>query len=163
MHTPRRKKLIQPGFQLRLISRFAGLAALAMLLQFGLLTFQVMRGTSSLGPDGAELAVHLPGMLLSVLGLSALIVAPIVFFVGLTLTHRIAGPIHRIEAFLTEVNEGRATKPLSFRKGDEMRQLIASLNSATADQREKNRASSAESGAESGAASSSEEELGRAA
>jgi len=54
MHTPRRKKLVRPGYQLLLIWRFAGLAALAMLLQFGLMTFQLMRGTGSLGPDGAE-------------------------------------------------------------------------------------------------------------
>jgi methyl-accepting chemotaxis protein len=146
MQTPRRKKLVQPGFQLHLISRFAGLAALAMLLQFGLLTFQVMRGTASLGPDGGELAIHLPGMLLTVLGLSALIVLPIIFFVGLSLTHRIVGPIDRMQAYLTEVSEGRESKPLVLRDGDEMKQLVASINSATAAQREKNGASGASEG-----------------
>ena len=33
----RKKKLVQPGFQLRLIAKFVGLSALALMLQFALL------------------------------------------------------------------------------------------------------------------------------
>lgn len=143
MHTPRRKKLVQPGFQLRLIGRFAGLAALAMLLQFGLLAYYVMRSTDSLGEGGGELAARLPAMLLTVLALSAVIVAPIIFFVGLHLTHRIAGPIQRIEAFLDDVNAGTQAEPFALRDGDEMQQLLDGLNEATAAKRKQNSASAA--------------------
>ena len=89
----RRKKLVDPGLQLRLVSSFAGIAVMAMLLQFVLLVFQLTRGVTGLGPHGAELAAAVPGLLLKVLALTVIVVVPLTFLVGVTLTHRFAGPV----------------------------------------------------------------------
>lgn len=132
---PRRKKLVQPGLQLGLVGRFAGLAVLAMLLQFLLLTFQLTRGTAELGPDGGALAQQIPGLMLQVLGLTALIVVPVIVLVGITLTHRVVGPLARIESYLEGVKSGAETADLQLRETDDFGRVAALINEVTAAQR----------------------------
>ncbi|MCI0548990.1 MAG: hypothetical protein L0027_17130 [Candidatus Rokubacteria bacterium] len=127
----RKQKLIRGTFQIRLVTRFVGLAALALLLQFLLLGGLLFRTVSGLEGDGGELYGELPGMLLLVFGLSVGVLLPILFGFGVVLTFRIAGPLHRIERFLAEVAEGAAHEPCSIRSGDELQELCRLVNAAT--------------------------------
>lgn len=133
---PRKKKLVQPGLQLGLVGRFAGLAVLAMLLQFLLLAFQLTRGAADLGPEGGELAQQVPGLLLQVLAITAVIVVPIIVLVGITMTHRVVGPLARIESYLEGVKSGRETEELRLRPGDDLGRIVGLINDVTAARRE---------------------------
>lgn len=127
----RKQKLIHGSFQVRLVSRFVGLAALALLLQFLVLGFFLFRSVSGMEGDGGELYGELPGILLAVFGISIAIVLPILFGFGVALTFRIAGPLHRIELFLAEVAEGEADRPCQIRAEDELQELCRLANLAT--------------------------------
>jgi len=125
----RRKKLIKPGLQLRLIAAFGSVAALAMLLQFLLLGSLVMRAASTI--DG-ELAARVPGILITVLLTTLLVLMPIFVAVGVLLTFRYAGPVYRFEQFLGSVARGEQSSPCRIRKGDELQSLCDAINVATA-------------------------------
>jgi hypothetical protein len=127
----RKKKLVQPRFQLRLIGFFMGLSALGLLLQFLLLGARLSTALSRLDDGGAELAEEVPAMMLEVLGFSIVIVLPIVFCIGLMLTFRIAGSAYRMESYLRTVARGEAPEPLRLRENDELQSLCEAVNAAT--------------------------------
>ena len=87
----RRIKLIQPRLQIKLVSSFVGLAALALLLQFILLGARFSKAAAALPGSGGELAAQVPGMLLGVLAVSFGVLIPIIFAFGVLITFRIAG------------------------------------------------------------------------
>jgi signal transduction histidine kinase len=61
-----------------------------------------------------------------------LIGLPVLFFVililGLFLSHRIAGPVFRLERDLEEIAEGHFDRRIAFRKKDEMRSVAEKVN-----------------------------------
>jgi methyl-accepting chemotaxis protein len=60
--------------------------------------------------------------------LSMLFVAPIVITVGIYASHKIAGPIYRIEKFLGSTADGDLSISLTLRKNDELMSLAAGIN-----------------------------------
>lgn len=131
MSAQRKHKLVRGSFQVRLVSKFVGLAALALLLQFLVLGALLFRSVAGLEGEGGELHGELPGILLLVFGLSLGVLLPILFGFGVVLTFRIAGPLHRIERFLGAVADGTADEPCSIRGGDELQELCRLVNAAT--------------------------------
>lgn len=131
MSAQRKQKLVRGSFQVRLVSKFVGLAALALLLQFLVLAALLFRTVAGLEGDGGELSGELPGILLLVFGLSLGVLLPILFGFGVVLTFRIAGPLHRIERFLSAVADGTASEPCSIRGDDELQDLCRLVNAAT--------------------------------
>lgn len=128
---PRRRKLIKPGLQLSLVGAFGGVAILAMLLQFLLMGFLLIRAAASLDGGGGELASQVPPALLSVLGLSLLVLAPLFVGIGVLLTFRVAGPVWRFEQFLAAVARGEQEEPCRIRAKDELQSLCEAINLAT--------------------------------
>ena len=128
---PRKQKLVRGSFQVRLVTRFVGLAALALLLQFLVLAGLLFQTVPGMEGDGGELYGELPGLLVLVFGLSLGVLLPILFGFGVVLTFRIAGPLHRIERFLSDVADGTAHEPCSIRSGDELQDLCRLVNAAT--------------------------------
>ncbi|TWW11509.1 hypothetical protein E3A20_04820 [Planctomyces bekefii] len=51
---------------------------------------------------------------------------------GIVLSHRLFGPIERIEIFVNELLHGRPKRKLSLREGDRFMQLATSLNTLAA-------------------------------
>lgn len=51
-----------------------------------------------------------------------------VLFLGLILSHRIAGPIHRLKSYLRDFHKNEQNHPLSFREGDYFGELPAIVN-----------------------------------
>ncbi|MCP3920282.1 MAG: hypothetical protein GY711_32550 [bacterium] len=131
----RRIKLIRPGLQLRLVGSFLGLTVLAMLLQFLLLSWQLIDSAGELAGVGGQLADQIPGMIVNVLAISVVVVAPLVLSFGILLTFRIAGPVYRFEQFLRSVAEGEQVEPCRLREGDELQSLCELVNAATASER----------------------------
>ena len=125
----RSRKLIQPSFQLRLIAKFTGLSALALLLQFLLLGWFLSRALSGSEHSGAVLEL-LPALVLKTLACSLAVLLPVLFGLGVLLTHRIAGPLHRFEVYLGALARGEQSGPCHTRAGDELGSLCDAINAA---------------------------------
>jgi signal transduction histidine kinase len=52
----------------------------------------------------------------------------LVFILGLMLSHKIAGPIHRLKMYMTDMSQGQELGDLSFRKGDYFLELPPIVN-----------------------------------
>ncbi len=127
----RKTKLIQPRLQLWLAGSFVGLAGLALLLQFLFLAQRMVRAASALEGEGAQLAGEVPGMMLGALALSMLVLLPVILGVGVLLTFRIAGPLHRFDLYLAGIVAGSETEPCQLRDGDQLQDLCQRINAAT--------------------------------
>lgn len=128
----RLRKLSRPGLQLKLVGSFLGMTATALLLQFLLLGGKLTSMMAQIPRHGGDLAEEVPGLLLSVLGLSAVVVLPLMFGLGVVLTHKIAGPVYRFEEYLGQIARGEKVGPCRIRKNDELQELCRRLNSAVA-------------------------------
>lgn len=125
-------RLVRPGLQLRLILSFAGVASLALGLQFVLFMSALARAANQLPSDGSILQARTTGILIGVFVTSFALLLPALFGIGLVLTHRIAGPVHRFEAFFEQLARGERPAPVHLRKGDELQELGQLINRATA-------------------------------
>lgn len=128
----RRRKLIKPGLQLKLVGAFAGMSALGFLLQYILLAKELTQLAVQLPEGGSVLAERAPGVLLSVLGISFLLLFPLIACVGIVLTFRIAGPVYRFEKYLEGVARGEQQGPCRIRRTDELHELCDRINAAVA-------------------------------
>ena len=133
--TPRRKKLVQPGLQLPLLFSFLGVGLLALFLQFLLIGARLTSLASNAGLTGGALADEVPGILLESLAFSIALLTPLLFLVGMTLTHRVVGPLGRIERYLRAVARGEESEPCRLRPSDKLHSLCEAVNLATEHQR----------------------------
>ena len=62
------------------------------------------------------------------LALEFLIVAPFVIWMGVLLTHKVAGPLVRIQAALTRMTNGNYDVHLQLRKLDALKELAEGIN-----------------------------------
>jgi methyl-accepting chemotaxis protein len=60
--------------------------------------------------------------------MSMALMSPIVGFIGIYLSHKIAGPIYRMERFLTDMSTGNLAQKLVLRKGDELVSVADKIN-----------------------------------
>jgi hypothetical protein len=128
----RRIRLVRPRLQLRLIASFTGVALLALALQY-MVFLRVLTETALVLPhDGPALMTQVTGKLGLVFVVTALVLLPATFVVGLMVTHRIVGPIYRFERYLAQVIARETTEPCRLRQGDELGELCELINGATA-------------------------------
>lgn len=130
-HSRRKKRLIQPRLQLRLVLSFLGLSVLALALQFVLLSAMLTHFATEMPQDGPFLMQELPRMLAWVFVLSVGLCLPLTFCVGVVVTFRVAGPLHRVEEHLKAIARGEDPGECRLRAGDELQELCATLNAAT--------------------------------
>lgn len=133
----RRFRIVRPRLQLRLIFSFLGIAVLALLLQYVLFARMVVETARTLPNDSAILVSSLATDLAVVLLLSVLVLLPITLLIGVLITHRIAGPITRLERYLKEVLAGKEREACRLRKGDELQEMCELVNQATLPLRER--------------------------
>jgi len=62
------------------------------------------------------------------LALSLLIIAPLVLFATIILSHRVAGPIYNMKKTLEEVSQGNFSQRVHLRKTDELQDMAKSIN-----------------------------------
>ncbi len=129
-HYKRRRRLIKPRLQLKLIGAFAGMSALGFLLQYILLAKELSDLALAMPEGGEILAAKAFGLLLGVLGVSFGLLFPLTLAVGVVLTFRIAGPIYRFERYLEGIARGEEIAPCSIRHDDELHELCDRINSA---------------------------------
>jgi nitrogen fixation/metabolism regulation signal transduction histidine kinase len=128
----RKKKLIQRGLQLRLVSVFLCMSVVASLFQVVLLNRSIMDLSRRLPAESDALMAVFPSLLTANLVTTMLILLPMTFLVGIVVTHRIAGPAHRMETYLKSVAAGERPGPCRIRSDDELGDLCSALNRALA-------------------------------
>jgi hypothetical protein len=133
----RKKRLINPSMQLRLVAIFLCTAALAVQAEAILITYTLTRLAERMPTDGSLLLAELPEFVRTNLLLTFAMLAPMALGVGIVATFRIAGPLYRIEKFLRNMKEGKQIEPCTIRKGDELQELCSLLNDVTAPLRAK--------------------------
>ena len=126
----RRLKLINAPLQIKLTLIFVGMAALSLLLQVGLFTQSLARIARELPNDGPVLWSKMSSILFGVFLTSTVAFLPVIFIVGILVTFRIAGPLHRFKLHLASIAAGQRPTHVVLRKGDELSDLCELLNSA---------------------------------
>jgi hypothetical protein len=124
----RRKRLVKPSLQLKLIVTFGALFGSVFLLQILLLQWQVDGlGLDSKSPVPADV------ILLAVERMhwiAVLVCLPLTLLVGVLTTFRLVGPIHRFETYLGAIARGEDPGPCKIRVGDELHDLCDQINAA---------------------------------
>jgi len=129
----RKQYLVSKKFQLK----YVGLIMLLMFMTAALCSYVVYY--TSLMLLGEKLAnVYPQGRLVAIINtvnlrilFSILLISPLVFIIGIFLSHKIAGPIYRMERFLDAIAAGDIAQRLVLRKGDELMVLADAINRAS--------------------------------
>src|SRR3989338_6440459 len=126
----RRRYIIKKGLQFRYIGLVFGLALIASLVT-GWTVFAT--GWHFLGEKVA--GVYPQGRLIYVLRVTnlalirnLLFISPLIFILGLLFSHKIAGPVYRIEKTLGDISKGNLGLKIRLRDGDELVDLAYMIN-----------------------------------
>jgi hypothetical protein len=123
MKHPRRKKLIKPGLQMRLVVVFGCVACAMVLVQAIMLNHTLMNVFRRLPNDGPLILEEWPGILTGSVLVTFALVVPITLGIGILATFKIAGPLYRFEQHFKELIAGRDPGPCRLRKDDELLDL----------------------------------------
>jgi hypothetical protein len=127
----RRRVLIQPRLQLRIVLAFLCAAGISALVQVLLLSHSLSSLAGTLPTEGNVVLEELPRILRDQVLLTFLLMAPLMLAVGVLETFRVVGPLYRFEQYLRDMAAGKRPGPCRIRKGDELHELCALLNQAT--------------------------------
>ena len=129
----RKQFIVARGFQVK----YAGVILLLMFLTAGFCSYAIYYTTMiSFGDKLAN--VYPQGQLVSIVNsvnfrilISIIVISPLVGCLGIYLSHKIAGPIYRIEKSLSTMAAGDLSSHITLRRGDEMISLADSVNRLT--------------------------------
>jgi hypothetical protein len=125
----RRTWLVDRGFQLKLGVVMAAVAALVAVLLGVVLEGSYARAIAAAGLDYASRRVAEADhrvLLIAFVGVAAAGVIGL-GFVGVLLTHRVAGPAVLMRRYLASLGQGRYPRIRSLRKGDELNDLFITV------------------------------------
>ena len=129
----RRTFLIKKGLQFRYIGVIFALVLLASIVS-GYTVF--ITGWSLLGEKLAN--VYPQGRLIQVFRMAnvalvrnLLLVSPLIFVLSLLFSHKIAGPLYRIEKSVHDISKGNLALKIKLREGDELWTLADIINNMT--------------------------------
>jgi len=129
----RRRYIVKSGLQFRYIGLVFALAVLASIVT-GWTVFAT--GWSFFGEKlanvypQARLVYVLRAINLALIR-NLLLVSPLIFILGLLFSHKIAGPVYRIERTLAEISRGNLALRIKLRQGDELSGLAEIINNMT--------------------------------
>jgi len=128
----RRRKLIAPGLQLRLILHFLAAASVAVLVEAILLNHLVNSLAHELPHDESILLTEWPRIFRLQLLVAFGLLVPSITLIGIQASFRIAGPLRRFQDYLERLAAGEDPGPCRVRKNDELQELCELLDRATA-------------------------------
>jgi hypothetical protein len=128
----RKVRLVKPSLQLKLTLAFVGLSALSLLLQYILFMSSLTKTALGLPNDGMLFMEQVNGILFGMLLASFGVLLPLTFVIGVVMTHKFAGPIHKLQTFLNQTLRGAKPADCRLRDGDELQEFCALLNEVTA-------------------------------
>ncbi len=120
---PRRRYLVDRGFQLKYALLMAG-AGLVVAAVFGIWLHQAhVQATALLSPDAETRALveRSDRLLLGAFVAIALLLAASLGLLGVVITHRVAGPVFVMGHYLRVLAEGRFPRMRTLRRSDELK------------------------------------------
>jgi hypothetical protein len=129
--TQRRRILILPRLQFRLVAAFLSAACISTVVQMLLLNLALTSLANDQPTARGALLEATPDILRTQILLTFCLMAPLVIAVGLLETFRVAGPLYRIEQYLKDVVAGGHPEPCTLRADDELHDLCRLVNAAT--------------------------------
>lgn len=127
----RRKKLINPRMQLKIAGAAVAIALVSVLVLTVMLNEAFVQMVDRGWIDPANVSGGWLEVLLPTVGISLVILFPLVLSLGILLSHRLAGPMYRFRVWLTDVKDGKETRPCTIREGDEYQDFCRLLNEVT--------------------------------
>ena len=126
----RRNKLVKPGLQLKICAAFLAVSTSCILVFYALTQIALREASLTYLGDPQSIVAHLHGELWRAVAISLLILVPLTLAVGVWITFKLCGPLHRLEHHLEALAEGRDPGPMFFRKTDELQELPGLVNRA---------------------------------
>ena len=127
MANNRRIFIINPRFQYKFSFIICSLVFLASLI-YPITIYDLMESMISLNPDNASQYEEHRISLLITLALIQFGLLGFIFVVCIRVSHRIAGPMYKMQLFLENIRQGEEIYPLSFRDGDQFHEVAEDLN-----------------------------------
>ncbi len=131
----RKVYLINPSFQLRVTSYFIILAVINILVFYGCVYYFfdmfISKGAELGLPKNHALFLFMKeqlGQMTSVFIFTSLITVFIILVAGVIISHRIAGPMYRLNKDLKEMAKNQELKSLKFRKKDFFQEIPEAFN-----------------------------------
>ncbi|MDJ0521974.1 MAG: hypothetical protein QNJ90_07850 [Planctomycetota bacterium] len=128
----RKKKLIQPKFQLKIAFACLGIAVMSALVLTVMINQVVLDFSDKGWIDSAKVEAEWMGVVMTKLLIALAVLTPMTLALGVILMHRVAGPIYRFRQFMRSVGRGEHPQECRLRKGDELTDLCDLLNRFTA-------------------------------
>ena len=126
----RTQYLIATKFQLKYVGMILLLVSLTAIMCSYVIYYTMML---TMGDKLAN--VYPQGRLMSIVNmvngrilLTMFLVAALIIIIGIYASHKIAGPIYRIEKFLGSMADGDLSTPLTLRRNDELMSLAGGIN-----------------------------------
>lgn len=132
----RRQFFIKKGFQFRFILWFCLLVLLGGMLSTGLILYFTQGNLTSLFSNSrlvvTDTAIFILPAVIYTNMITILIISLSLMVVTLFVSHKIAGPLFRLEQDINVIAKGDLTFTVRLRKGDQLRELSADINEMTA-------------------------------
>ena len=128
----RRNYYIDKSFQTKFIVQFCALLAFGSLLTVALI-YWLARHSTTVGIANGRVAVHntaeylLPLMLQTVF-IELIIVCLAAIAMTLLVSHKIAGPLFRLNVMLSKLGDGDCSASMRLREGDQLQQVAVAYN-----------------------------------
>ncbi|MDD5680173.1 MAG: methyl-accepting chemotaxis protein [Candidatus Omnitrophica bacterium] len=132
MENRRKNYFIKKEFQTKFIMKFCVLVTLTAIISAFLVYLFLSHSVTTVFENSRIMIKPstefiMPGLILSSL-ISIVLVSVATIIVVLFISHRIAGPLYKLEDSLERMGEGDISFDISFRKGDEARVLSEVFN-----------------------------------
>jgi len=124
----RRRQLIKPGSQLRIVAYAVLVALVALLLNLSLLVFGIESSFSAAASVDTQIQDSIRSAVLKYSLFSAGLVVPLATCLGIVISFQIFGPIYRFERFITLVAGGDLSEDCRLRRGDDLGDLEHLIN-----------------------------------
>jgi len=143
----RKKKLINPEFQLSFMRYFVGIASVTLAVFYGAKVFffhEVRAYLSTLGFQTDHVLFDFLSRQSHVMDgiffAAAVIECAFLAWMGLKISHRVAGPLYRLKGEMLRTARGGEVKPLKFRDGDYFAELADAYNEQMGETRKNSKA-----------------------
>lgn len=132
----RKTLLINPRFQLDFIGKILGLLFVMIAILAVVLNWQYSPLVTQI--ENLELVAHHPlvielNVFKKMMIVSSILTAASLFFIccaaGLLISHKVAGPLHRLKKHLMRMRDLKEITPLNFRKNDYFSEIADDFNS----------------------------------
>jgi len=123
---------IDKSFQTKFILKFCSLLAFGSALTVALI-YWLARHSTTVGIANGRVAVHttaeyLLPLLLQTVFIELVIVSLAAIAMMLLVSHKIAGPLHRLKIMLGLLGEGDFSSSMRLREGDQLKQVAVTYN-----------------------------------